>query len=62
MLTLSPQLATTFGGNEALMVQTIAGLSGWLGWVLPLLITEWWLDARREPTRTTAPVSAAASV
>jgi hypothetical protein len=42
-LVLSPQLATTFGGNEMLMVQTIAGLSGWLGWVLPLLVVEWWL-------------------
>jgi hypothetical protein len=44
VITLSPQLATTFGGNEALMVQSIAGLSGWLGWVLPLVVTEWWLD------------------
>ncbi len=31
------------------MVQSIAGLSGWLGWVLPLLVTEWWLDTRRAP-------------
>ena len=46
VIALSPQLATTFGGNEALMVQAIAGLSGWLGWVLPLVLTEWWLDAR----------------
>ena len=48
VLALVPQLQTTFGGNEALMIQSIAGLSGWLGWVLPLLVTEWWLDARRE--------------
>ena len=47
VITLSPQLATTFGGSEVLMIQTIAGLSGWLGWVLPLVLTEWWLDARR---------------
>jgi hypothetical protein len=47
VVTLSPQLATTFGGNEAVMIQAIAGLSGWLGWVLPLVVTEWWLDARR---------------
>jgi uncharacterized membrane protein len=46
-LVLSPQLATTFGGNEMLMVQTIAGLSGWLGWVLPLLVVEWWLVERQ---------------
>ena len=47
VIALVPQLETTFGGNEALMVQSIAGLSGWLGWVLPLLVTEWWLDTRR---------------
>jgi uncharacterized membrane protein len=46
---LTPQLSTTFGGNETLMVQTIAGLSGWLGWVLPLLVAEWWL-VERVPT------------
>jgi uncharacterized membrane protein len=51
-LALVPQLDTTFGGNQALMVQTIAGLSGWLGWVLPLLVAEWWLieGARRQLT------------
>lgn len=42
-LVLSPRLDTLFGGNEGLMVQAIAGLSGWLGWVLPLLVAEWWL-------------------
>lgn len=48
-LLLLPQLPTTFGGNEQLMVQSIAGLSGWLGWVLPLLIVEWWLVERYLP-------------
>jgi uncharacterized membrane protein len=48
-LVLVPQLSTTFAGNEALMVQAIAGLSGWLGWVIPLLITEWWLVERGRP-------------
>ena len=48
VITLSPQLATTFGGDERLMVQAIAGLAGWLGWVLPLVIAELWLDARGE--------------
>jgi uncharacterized membrane protein len=50
-IVLSPQLSTTFGGNETLMVQTIAGLSGWLGWVLPLLVVEWWL-VERQPSPT----------
>jgi hypothetical protein len=40
ILALSPQLATTFGGNEGLMIQAIAGLSGWLGWVIPLVLAE----------------------
>jgi hypothetical protein len=43
-LTLSPQVATTFGGSETLMIQAVAGLSGWLGWVLPLLVAELWLE------------------
>lgn len=52
MLALVPQLDTTFGGNQALMVQSIAGLSAWLGWVLPLLAVEWWLieGGRRQLT------------
>jgi Predicted membrane protein (DUF2306) len=54
VIALVPQLQTTFGGNEALMVQSIAGLSGWLGWVLPLLVTEWWLDTRQAPASTSA--------
>jgi uncharacterized membrane protein YozB (DUF420 family) len=54
VIALVPQLQTTFGGNEALMVQAIAGLSGWLGWVLPLLAAEWVLDAR-PGTATVAP-------
>jgi hypothetical protein len=47
ILALLPQLPTTFGGNEQLLVQTVAGLSGWLGWTLPLLAAEWWLETRR---------------
>ena len=54
-LTLGPQLHTTFGGNEMLMVHAIAGLSGWLGWALPLLIVEWWVVERsRAVVRTPA--------
>jgi hypothetical protein len=59
VLTLSPQLATTFGGNETLMIQTIAGLSGWLGWVVPLVLTEWWLDARGSRTGKSRAAAAA---
>jgi uncharacterized membrane protein len=63
IVALSPQLATTFGGNEALMIQAIAGLSGWLGWVIPLVLTEWWLDARRpRATVRQSPIPARAPV
>jgi uncharacterized membrane protein len=44
IVVLLPQLHTTFDGNETMMIQTIAGLSGWLGWVMPLLFAEWWLE------------------
>lgn len=41
---LAPQLDTTFGGNEQLFAWIIAGLATWLGWVLPLLVSQWWLE------------------
>ena len=44
---LIPQLSTTFEGSERLMVQAIAGLAGWLGWTIPLLVAEWWLERDR---------------
>ncbi|WDZ84651.1 DUF2306 domain-containing protein [Micromonospora cathayae] len=52
-LLLSPQLETTFHGDEKLLTWTIAGAGTWLGWTLPLLAAQWWLD--RTPRR---PVSA----
>ncbi|HZR56968.1 MAG TPA: DUF2306 domain-containing protein [Terriglobales bacterium] len=45
-LAFAPLLPTLFGGSEVAMVQAIAGLSGWLGWILPLLFVEWWLVER----------------
>jgi hypothetical protein len=45
-LVLEPQLATTFAGNEKMFSWTIAGLGSWLGWVITLLVTEWWLEPR----------------
>jgi uncharacterized membrane protein len=43
-LVLSPQLNTLFAGSEKMLMWTIAGLATWLGWVVPLLIAEWWLE------------------
>jgi hypothetical protein len=61
-LVLTPQLDTTFHGDQALFAQTVAGLTTWLGWVVTLLIAEWWLERtgaarRRTRTRTPQPVS-----
>ncbi|MEV8438412.1 DUF2306 domain-containing protein [Actinosynnema sp. NPDC051121] len=53
-LTLSPKLDTTFGGSEVALLQAISGTAAWLGWVVPLLIAEWWLergDARKRRDR-----------
>lgn len=33
-----------------LMLWTIAGLTTWIGWTLPLLAAQWWLD--RAPDRS----------
>ena len=44
IIALSPQLETTFHGDETLLASTVAALSAWLGWVLPFLLAEWWLE------------------
>jgi hypothetical protein len=43
-LVLTPQLQTTFEGSEKMLTWTIAGLAGWLGWVVSLLVAECWLE------------------
>ncbi|MEU6149583.1 DUF2306 domain-containing protein [Actinosynnema sp. NPDC047251] len=55
--TLPDQLHTTFGGSEVALMQAITGITAWMGWVLPFLFIEWWLDRgksrRRQPGATT---------
>ena len=53
-IALTPQLDTTFHGDERLFSWTLAGISTWLGWTLPLLAAEWWLQRGRG--RRPAPV------
>ncbi|MEV6227546.1 DUF2306 domain-containing protein [Saccharopolyspora shandongensis] len=43
---LGPQLETTFGGNEQYLMSTIGGLTTWLGWVVPLILAQLWLERR----------------
>jgi uncharacterized membrane protein YozB (DUF420 family) len=47
---LAPQLSTTFGGNELAFKMTIAAISAWLGWTVPLLAAQLWID--RKPRRS----------
>ncbi|MDA0566727.1 DUF2306 domain-containing protein [Streptomonospora sp. S1-112] len=46
-----PQLDTVYGGSEAVMVQSVAGASVWLSWLVNLFIAEWWLRRRARPAR-----------
>ena len=46
-LVLAPRLDTTFGGSELALNQAVAGITTWTGWVVPLLVAEWWLTRRR---------------
>ncbi|MGX6604238.1 DUF2306 domain-containing protein [Micromonosporaceae bacterium Da 78-11] len=48
---LSPQLETTLHGDEGLLAWLISAGSAWLGWTIPLLIAEWWLERDRTPGR-----------
>lgn len=40
---LSPLYDSVFHGNEVTFIWVLAGLTGWLGWTIPLLVLEWWL-------------------
>ncbi|WIV57636.1 DUF2306 domain-containing protein [Amycolatopsis nalaikhensis] len=54
-LVFAPQLDTTFGGSEVAMGQAIAGITTWAGWVVPLLVAQWWLERGRGRRRATSP-------
>ncbi len=43
-IALEPQLDTTFRGSEELFGQAVGGTVAWLGWTIPLLIAQWWLE------------------
>lgn len=61
---LWPQLGTTFGGDEEELSRTIATISAWSGWVVALLLAQWWLErgpaAGRRPAVGTPVVPMAA--
>lgn len=51
---LEPKIDTLFGGSEIAFMFTVAGLSSWLGWVLPLVVVEAWLIRDRNKRGVTA--------
>ena len=46
-ITLAPQIETTFHGDEVLFSWIVGAMAAWLGWTLPLLAAEWWLERDR---------------
>ncbi|WP_203983626.1 DUF2306 domain-containing protein [Sphaerisporangium rufum] len=59
-IVLVPQLDTLFGGDQRMLTFTIAALAGWLGWTVPLLAVQWWLE-RGEAVRRRARITARAT-
>lgn len=53
VVALTPQLDTTFHGDPGLLVWVASAATAWLGWTIPLLITEWWLERDRTRRRGT---------
>ncbi|HEX2299151.1 MAG TPA: DUF2306 domain-containing protein, partial [Pseudonocardiaceae bacterium] len=47
VVVLSPQVDTTFGGDQDAMITAAANASVWLSWVVNLLVAEWWLQRGR---------------
>lgn len=60
VIVLVPQLDTKYGGNEQLFGEVVAGITTWTGWVIPLLISQWWLERRtpRSPEARSTPTPA----
>ncbi|GIF05716.1 DUF2306 domain-containing protein [Actinoplanes siamensis] len=51
VIALSPQLDTTFHGDEGLLSWVASSAAAWLGWTLPLLAAQWWLERDHLRTR-----------
>ncbi|UVS79889.1 DUF2306 domain-containing protein [Actinokineospora sp. UTMC 2448] len=50
-IVLTPHLDTMFGGSEIALLYSVAGITNWLGWVVPLLAVELWLQRKRVRAR-----------
>ena len=45
-ISLQPLQDSIFGGNEEHFTWFVAGLGAWLGWTVPLLAVQWWLNRK----------------
>lgn len=50
-IALSPQIDATFHGDTKLFTWIVSGTAAWLGWTIPLLVAQWWLERDRSPAR-----------
>ncbi|MGH8877522.1 MAG: DUF2306 domain-containing protein, partial [Stackebrandtia sp.] len=50
-LALYPKLDTVFHGDETLLAYTVGGITTWTGWIVCLLLAEWWLIERGKVRR-----------
>ncbi|MGV0872718.1 DUF2306 domain-containing protein [Mycolicibacterium sp. XJ879] len=53
-ITFDPLQDTVFGGNQERFLWFVAGTVGWLGWVIPLGLVQWWLN--KKPVIATSPI------
>jgi uncharacterized membrane protein len=53
--TLQPLQDSVFGGDEEHFIWLVAGVSGWLGWTIPLLAMQWWLNRQSEMPASSIP-------
>jgi hypothetical protein len=53
LVVLAPALDTTFRGDATLFSWTVAGISTWAGWTIPLLVAQYYLDRGDVPTTRT---------
>jgi uncharacterized membrane protein len=42
-VTLNPLQQNMFGGDDEAYLHLVAGLGGWLGWLIPLCAARWWV-------------------
>jgi uncharacterized membrane protein len=46
-IALEPLRQSVFHGDDVIFGWVIAGLSGWLGWTIPLSVVQWWLVRKK---------------